>query len=147
MSDTVRRFVLAILLLGMIGSLVELVLLEHDEDLNQWIPLVLLGLGILGFAAVAAWPALPLIRFLQILMAFFVVAGLVGMALHFKANLEFQTELDPSASGWPLWLKSLRAKAPPALAPGVMIQLGLLGLVYTFRQPALAGGSKDPPLL
>jgi hypothetical protein len=136
MSDAVRRFVLAILLLGMIGSLVELVLLEHDEDLNQWIPLVLLGLGILGFAAAALRPGPPVIRFLQILMGFFILAGLIGAALHFQANLEFQTELDPSASGWPLWSKALRAKAPPALAPGVMIQLGLLGLVYTFRHPA-----------
>ena len=74
-------------------------------------------------------------------MAFFLLAGIVGMALHFQANLEFQTELDPSASGFPLWLKAARAKAPPALAPGVMVQLGLLGLVYTFRHPALTGDS------
>jgi hypothetical protein len=141
MTDTVRRFVLAILLIGMIGSLVELVLLEHDEDLNQWIPLVLLSTGILGFVFATVRPGSQVIRFLQILMAFFIVAGAVGVVLHFQANLEFQTELDPSASGLPLWMKAIRAKAPPALAPGVMVQLGLLGLVYTFRHPALAGRS------
>jgi hypothetical protein len=63
------------------------------------------------------------------------------MVLHFKANIEFQSEVDPSATGWPLWMKAIRAKAPPALAPGVMIQLGLLGLVYTFKHPAMKGDS------
>jgi hypothetical protein len=33
--------------------------------------------------------------------------------------------------------------AAPALAPGAMIQLGLLGLVYTFRHPALGHESKE----
>jgi hypothetical protein len=28
--------------------------------------------------------------------------------------------------------KVLRAKAPPLLAPGMMLQLGLLGLAYVF---------------
>jgi hypothetical protein len=141
MIPTVRRFVLYILLIGMIGSLVELVLLDHDEDLNQWIPLVLLSAGILAFSFAAVRPGSHVIRFLQILMAFFILAGLVGAVLHFQANLEFQTELDPSASGLPLWMKAARAKAPPALAPGLMVQLGLLGLVYTFRHPALQGDS------
>ena len=46
MTPIVRRLILCILLIGMVGSLVELVLLDHDEDLNQWIPLVLLTVGI-----------------------------------------------------------------------------------------------------
>jgi len=29
-------------------------------------------------------------------------------------------------------------KTPPALAPGALIQLGLIGLVYTYQLPALA---------
>jgi hypothetical protein len=36
-----------------------------------------------------------------------------------------------------LFVKVVTAKAPPALAPGVMVQLGLLGLVYTYKHPAL----------
>ncbi len=141
MTDTVRRLLLVILLIGMVGSLVELVLLEHDEDLNQWIPLVLLTAGIATSVLAATRPSARVIRVLQILMAFFILAGVVGVMLHFQANLEFQTELDPTASGLPLWLKAARAKAPPALAPGVMVQLGLLGLVYTLKHPAVKGDS------
>jgi len=35
-------------------------------------------------------------------------------------------------STWELLEKILRAKAPPLLAPGMMLQLGLLGLAYVF---------------
>ena len=31
----------------------------------------------------------------------------------------------------------MRAKAPPVLASGIMVQFGLLGLVYAYRHPAL----------
>ncbi len=45
--------------------------------------------------------------------------------------------MDPALSGSALWWKVLRAKAPPALAPGTMVQLGLIGLAYSYRQPAV----------
>jgi hypothetical protein len=60
------------------------------------------------------------------------------MYLHLQANMEFQLELDATLSGWSLLKKSIVAKAPPALAPGAMMQLGLIGLAYTFKHPALA---------
>ncbi len=59
--------------------------------------------------------------------------GLLGVVLHVRGNAEFQREMDPSLAGPTLWWKTLRAKAPPALAPGVLVQLGLLGLVYAAR--------------
>ena len=31
----------------------------------------------------------------------------------------------------------MRAKVPPVLAPGVMVQLGFVGLLYAYRHPAL----------
>jgi hypothetical protein len=65
------------------------------------------------------------------------------MYLHFQVNMEFQIEMDPALSGWPLFQKAILAKTPPALAPGSMIQLGLIGLAYTFRHPALGSGG-DP---
>jgi hypothetical protein len=75
-------------------------------------------------------------RALQVVLSLQVAAGLTGVVIHARANAEFQQELDPSLSGWPLWWKTLQAKAPPALAPGVLAQLGLLGLVYAARPTA-----------
>ena len=59
------------------------------------------------------------------------------MGLHLRASIEFQREIQPSLSTMALAMKAVRAKAPPALAPGALVQLGLLGLIYTFRHPSL----------
>ena len=72
-----------------------------------------------------------------LVMLLMIVSGGVGMYLHLQANMEFQLEMDATLSGWALLKKSVVAKAPPALAPGAMTQLGLIGLAYTFRHPAL----------
>ncbi len=145
MTVAVRRFVLFILLLGLSGTAAELLLLAHYEDVNQWIPLALIGVTLVVLVVGALRPHAGTIWLTRALMALFIVAGVVGVALHFQANLEFQTEVDPSLSGWPLVQKALLAKAPPALAPGAMIQLGLLGVAYTFRHPALKGPETENP--
>ena len=66
-----------------------------------------------------------------------VAVGLTGILLHYRGSMEFQTETYPDLSGWKLFLKVVRAKSPPALAPGAMVQLGLLGLIATYRHPSL----------
>ena len=65
-------------------------------------------------------------------MMSFLVAGVLGVALHFSGAAEFQREIDPAIGAWDLIKKVMRAKAPPVLAPGVMLQLGLIGLVYAY---------------
>ncbi|HVL68098.1 MAG TPA: hypothetical protein VM364_12615 [Vicinamibacterales bacterium] len=143
MSDaaaTLRRLrlvLLGILVLGMSGTLAELVLLAHDEDAVQLIPIVLLALAL----PVAAWtfvrPGVASIRSLQLLMVLFVIAGAAGVFYHYDASVEFQRELEPELAGRALLWKVLQAKSPPALSPGVMVQLGLLGLACVFRHPVL----------
>jgi hypothetical protein len=64
----------------------------------------------------------------------FILAGPVGIALHYRGSTEFQKEIDPSISGFALFRKAMKAQAPPALAPGLMTQLGVLGLALTYRQ-------------
>jgi hypothetical protein len=133
----IRRLLLAILLLGMTGTAVDLLLLEHYGDVTQLIPLIVIAAGM----AVVLWNAVGRARVsvvaLQIVMVVFVASGLLGMYFHYSANVEFQHEIDPALSGSALWWKVLRAKAPPELAPGTMIQLGLIGLAYAYRQPAV----------
>jgi hypothetical protein len=126
-----RRAILAVFVLGAGGATVELLLIGHYEDARQMIPLSIfaLALALLPFVTTRRW-LLP-IRIFQWTMAVSIVAGLVGMWLHYQANREFQLEVDPSLSGLALVAKALRAKAPPALAPGLMVEMGLLGLAYT----------------
>jgi hypothetical protein len=132
-----RRSILAVFVLGVVGSFAELLLLGHVEDLPQFIPLVLFAVALALLVWIAATGARLAFLAFRATMALYIVAGLLGAWLHFQANREFQLEVDPSAAGWNLVLKVLQAKAPPALAPGVMVQFGLLGLAWTVGHPQL----------
>src|ERR1044072_2288324 len=137
MSDTARRILLSILLLGVVGITAELLLLAHTEDANQWIPIVLAGLTVVLSGMVALRPTPASLRLFQLVMVLMILSGALGMYLHLSANMEFQLEMDSTLKGFALLKKSIVAKSPPALAPGAMAQLGLIGLAYTFRHPAL----------
>lgn len=132
-----RQFLLALLAAGLVGLGVELVLLEHYEDVWQLTPLVLITANL----AVLLWqvtkPSWPAVQSLRVLMVAMLAAGAIGIFLHYRANMEFQLEMSPGLSGFELFLKAIRAKVPPPLAPGAMAQLGLLGLLYTYRHPLL----------
>jgi hypothetical protein len=134
---TIRRFLLALVTFGVVATTVDLLLLAHYEDPGQLTPLVLNALAILAILWYLARGSEHSLRALQFVMAAFIVAGLVGVVLHYEGNLEFQLDMDPSQSRWTLFSKVMRAKAPPTLAPGIMAQLGLLGLVFSYRHPAL----------
>ena len=139
---TVRRILLTILVLGMLGSVTELVLLKHTEDFYQWVPLVLIGAGLITLAwhGVNGGPIST--RAIRWLMLGFVGAGVAGIYLHFQGSAEFKLESNPKLSGMALFWEAIRAKTPPLLAPGAMVQLGLLGLAYTYKHPALRGSKK-----
>jgi hypothetical protein len=134
-TSPLRRMLLAVLVLGMAGSLADLLLLAHYEDTAQLIPLVLLAGGIVTAVFHAARPTAATVRALQGVMAIVVVAALAGVGFHFNGAAEFQFEIDPSQSWWDVAGKVARAQSPPVLAPGAMLQLGLIGLVYTYRHP------------
>lgn len=134
-----RRSLLALWLLGAVGLTAELLLLEHFESVWQWVPLVVLGSGVAIGAAMAARPAPVTVRCFQAVMVLTVGVGLLGLYLHLQGNAEFELEMDPALRGVELFWSALSG-ATPALAPGAMMQLGLLGLVYAYRHPALRRG-------
>jgi hypothetical protein len=136
-TETLRKAILGIMALGMTGMSAELLLIGHYEDEMQMIPLgsAAAALGLVGW--VAFRPGVLALRLLQFVMLVFLGAGITGVTLHFNANAEFQREIDPAIGPAELFWKVVEATAPPALAPGVMVQLGLLGLVYTYRHPVL----------
>jgi hypothetical protein len=142
-APVIRRFLLGIVVLGLAGTGIELVLLEHYLDSWQLVPLFFIGLTLAVIAAHGIRASAGTVRLLRVTMSFLIVAGAIGVALHFRGSLEFQLELDPTQSGWALVTQVLHAKAPPTLAPGVMAQLGLLGLVYTYKHPALSQRSSS----
>jgi hypothetical protein len=133
-----RHLLLAILTIGLVGTGADLLLLEHYEDAWQAAPLVLVAAALAAIAWTVSTRGALALAALRVTMAAFIAAGGLGIVLHYRSNQEFQQEVDPSLGGWPLVVAVMRAKAPPALAPAAMIQLGLLGLLYTYRHPALS---------
>jgi hypothetical protein len=111
---------LGLVVLGTTGLAVELVVLEHYTDWNQLIPVVVSGSGLLAAVCVALAPGLLTLRVWQFTMLLFVGTGITGITMH--ADVVSET-VDP-----------------PLLAPGLFVQLGLLGLLYTFRHPTSAEG-------
>jgi hypothetical protein len=124
---------------GVVGTIPELVLLNHLEDWKQWIPVVLLGLGL----PLAAWhwrrPGRSSVRSFRWLGVLYVASGVVGVWFHLRGNLEFQRELDPTLAGWPLWQEVL-AHGAPALAPGTMVWFGLLAMLLTYAGSTAVSG-------
>jgi hypothetical protein len=135
--SALRAFLLALLLVGCAGTLAELVLSQHTDDLWQRVPIVLLGVGLPlgGIAALRRHRAF--LWALRALMVLFVASGFAGAYFHFSAKAEFALERQPDLGGFALFRECLKGSSPPLLAPGAMIGLGLIGLAWTFRQPAL----------
>ena len=139
-----RQIVLALVLLGALGLLVELALLEHFDSVSQWIPLALLVVVLGAVVGVRIRRGPRAVRVFQAVMALCVLAGVVGILLHYRGNVEFELERDGSLGGLRLFWEAIRG-ATPALAPGALSQLGLLGLAYTYDHPALRTTNTKSP--
>lgn len=132
-----RTLLLAVILLGILGLQAELVLLDHAETFSQWIPHLTLAIGLISTGLVFLKPSPLAVRLFRAVMLGFIAIGLLGVFLHYQGNVEFAQERWTSLGGFGLMWKALRG-ATPALAPGALAQLGLLGLLYTYRNPALS---------
>jgi hypothetical protein len=137
-----RTLLLVSLVVSVCGTLAELLLLEHCEDAWQWAPIGLLAATLVTLA----WHALDRgptsLNVLRGLMVISMASGLLGLWLHYSGNVEFELEMYPDLSGWKLFKDSMMG-ATPALAPGAMVQIGLVGLAWTFRHPALKKWSEQ----
>lgn len=136
MMVMLRKALLIIVVIGVVGTGVELLLLEHFDGWQQWIPLALFVAALLALGWYAAGGGAASVHLVRAVMAMFVVIGVIGVFLHYRGNVAFELELEPMLRGWVLF-KAAMMGATPALAPGAMVQIGLIGLAWTWRHPAL----------
>jgi hypothetical protein len=137
-ARALRRLLLAVYLIGAIGIAAELAITIHVETIWQQIPLYLLGASLVALVWRIFDHRWVSLRFWQLLMVLMILSGVLGIYLHHDDKMEFQLELYPDLPWKEHAWKALLAHSPPALAPGAMILLGLIGLLYTFRHPALS---------
>ena len=138
MDSGVRRLLLLLLAAGVVATAVDLLLIEHYADPWQFAPLVLLTATLACAVWLALAPNRAGLRVFQAMMLLLIAGGMAGLWLHLAGNLEFEREVSPGLAGADLLWKALKGASPPSLAPAGLIHLGLLGLLFTYRHPALA---------
>ena len=127
-----KKILFVAFLVSLLGTGAELLLLEHTQDAWQKIPVVLIGLALLAFTWFATTGTKVSQQVLRGVMLFFMVSGVLGFALHYNGNMEFELEMYPSMKGTELIWETLKG-ATPVLAPGSMVATGLLGWAYTMK--------------
>jgi hypothetical protein len=136
----VRASLLGILLFGVVGMIVELVFLKHTEGVLEILPIGLMGAALL----VVIWDALRRSTasraILMAAMVGFIVTGLAGVWVHYDANLGFERESNPGATAEEVYRKAVTG-ATPTLAPGAMVELGLVGVLFALLQPTSEAGA------
>jgi hypothetical protein len=138
-----RHLLLWLLLIGLAGLAAELTLLGHYEDTSMVLPFVAMAVAAGGATARLARPSATSVRWLRASMLPMMAAGAAGAYLHFVGGREFQVDMDPTLSEWQLLWKVLHMQAPPMLAPAVLVQFALLGLVSTYRDPLTAASADE----
>ena len=126
---SLKRVIVMALLFMMIGTAMELYLLEHYEDALQLIPLLCIGGSILAMIVLLFQRTRFVIGIFKLVLGLTALSGFYGVFLHMQANYEFELEMKPTAKGWDLFSESLSG-ALPSLAPGSMIVLALIGYSY-----------------
>jgi hypothetical protein len=129
-----RKALAAVLIFGLFGTEVELFLLKHTDGAWQLVPVVLVGATLLLAVWAAARPGPLTLGILRVVMGVFLIVGITGIILHFTGNVGYERESNPGLGGADLYRAAMMGSTP-LLAPGVMIQLGLVGLLYTYRHP------------
>ncbi|WP_299367581.1 hypothetical protein [Winogradskyella sp.] len=126
---SLKKVILSAFILLMFGTILELYLLNHYEDVLQLIPIFCIGLVIV-MVIILVFLRTKLVKgIFKLLLIVSALSGIYGVFLHLRANYEFELEMKPTANDWDLFFESLSG-ALPALAPFSMVVLALIGYSY-----------------
>lgn len=142
-ATTLRRGILGLAVLGIVGTSIELVFLRHWTEATQlivWPAMLLLAVGVW---IVARQPTRARIQWARRLAGVVLVVAALGVLIHVNANLE-AAPLDadyeatwstlPTIQQW--WLAITGGVGPaPTLAPGALAEIALALLLATFAHP------------
>jgi hypothetical protein len=127
-----RLFLLALTCLLLMGTLLELWLVNHTDDAVQWVPFVLAGAGILVALIVLARPRPATVRLLRWCMLLLIVGSMFGIFEHVSNNISFEREIQPNATVNRLIWRGFSGPNP-LLAPGTLAIAAVLALAATYK--------------
>jgi hypothetical protein len=144
----IRRLLFWLFLCSVVGTGTELVLLDHydvepfetgewgEMEWWKWAPLLVLTCGLVTALVAAFRPGRGTMYLFRGVLLLVIAAGFIGLYKHYVGNEEWELELAPTLEGLELFGKTITG-AFPTLAPAAMMQLGVMGLAYTYRHPCL----------
>lgn len=119
-----------------VGTIIELLLAKHYEDVVQLLPFVLCGVGFIAVGAALLRPRPMTLWLMRGVMVISALGSLFGIWEHLESNAGFVSEIQPNATGIGVWLQALGGAAP-LLAPGILALAAVLALAGTYAHPAL----------
>jgi hypothetical protein len=145
-ATLLRRGVLGLVAVGIVGTTVELVFLRHWSTATETIVWpVMLALAV-AFAAMLARPSARIVQPVRVVAFVAAAFAIVGIGFHVVENLDAGPLDRAYAARWDTmpaveqWFDAITGAVGPAptLAPGVLAEMGLALLLATVRHPALA---------
>ena len=126
---SVKKMIVLALLFMMIGTLLELYLLDHYEDAFQQIPVLCIAFSLINLIILFFKRSKIIIKLFKLVLVLTSFSGIYGVFLHLQSNFEFEQDMKPTATNWELFSESLSG-ALPTLAPMSMLVLAFIGYSY-----------------
>ena len=124
-----KQVLVLALLFMMIGTLLELYLLEHYEDTWQLIPVLCIGVALVNLCVLFYRRSQAAIHLFKLVLVLTTFSGVYGVYLHLQSNFEFEQDMKPTATNFELITESLSG-ALPTLAPMSLVVLACIGYSY-----------------
>jgi len=150
-ADILRRGLLGLAALGVIGTTVELVFLRHwgsTVALIVWPTMLVLAASLW---VMLRHPSAVAVRRVRYLAAVVVVVGALGVLVHSITNFEAAPLDREYEKTWPtmstpqqVWLAATgQVGSAPTLAPGALVEIALGLMLATVAHPALDSASVE----
>ena len=124
-----KQVIVLALLFMMMGTLLELYLLEHYEDSFQLIPVLCIAFSLTNLIILLFKKSKKIINLFKLMLVLTSLSGVYGVFLHLQSNFEFEQDMKPTATNWELFSESLSG-ALPTLAPMSLVVLACIGYSY-----------------
>jgi hypothetical protein len=124
-----KKVIVLAFLFMTIGTLLELYLLNHYENILQLIPVFCIAIALINSMFIYFRRSKASFNIFKIVLFLTSISGISGVFFHLQANYGFEQEIKPTANFWELFLESISG-AFPVLAPLSMVVLALIGYSY-----------------
>lgn len=135
-----RRVLIGLAVFMLAGTLGELLVIEHFQETEQYIPIVMCVVALIAMGAAIARPQRLTLQTLRAVMIVLGLVSLLGLYYHITGNFAFELEIRPNATLGEVFLDALGG-ANPLLAPGVLGIAAVMALAWTYYHPALKSES------